>query len=65
MNEKFSRCQELNQYYNVYWNVEDEDLHLALVLRTNQDGVSYKNGWVGFGVSVNGGMRGADIAIAR
>jgi len=56
---KFGRCQSLNPAYDVYWNVAGNDLTLALHLR------GYPKGWVGIGTSVNGGMRGADIAVAR
>jgi len=55
----FSRCQKLDDNYDVYWNVQNNDLTLALHQR------KFPQGWVGIGTSVNGGMRGADIAIAR
>jgi hypothetical protein len=56
---EFNRCQALNENYDVYWNIEGNDLTLGLHQR------AFPHGWVGIGTSVNGGMRGADIAVAR
>lgn len=59
---KFSRCQSLNSVYDLYWNIEGNDLIVGVHL---QAGSLFQNGWVGLGTSVNGGMRGADIAVTR
>jgi len=52
----FARCATLLPQYDIYWNVNGDNVIIALNLRGN------KGGWLGFGVSVNGGMKGADIA---
>jgi hypothetical protein len=58
---KFTRCQTLSTNYDLYWSIQDNDLHIGI----NLHGTEYQNGWVGFGISKNGGMRGADISVAR
>ncbi len=55
----FQRCFTLDTNYDVYWNISGDDVIIALQMRAN-DG-----GWFGFGIAGNGGMRGADIALAR
>lgn len=42
----------------MYWRIEGEEIVVALDLQTF--GV-----WMGWGISVNGGMEGADLAVAR
>lgn len=42
-----------------YWSISGNDLTVGIRLQ------GIVNGWVGMGVSLNGGMRGADIAVVR
>jgi len=39
----------------VHWKIEDDTLHLAVAAKAK--------GWVGFGLSENGGMQGADVVL--
>lgn len=39
----------------IHWNIQDDRINLAVAVRAT--------GWVGFGISENGGMRGADMVI--
>ena len=53
--------------YDLYWNISEviepikqEELHLI----TAELHVKNANGWIGFGISPNGGMQGSDIITA-
>lgn len=55
----FARCQDLTPNYHIYWRVVGDDVVIALNLKGNP------GGWLGFGISINGGMKGADIVVAQ
>lgn len=42
--------------FNLYWNFTDTDITFKAVARTN--------GWLGFGLSPNGGMYNSDVVLA-
>ena len=39
----------------IHWNIDDHQIHIAVAARAT--------GWLAFGLSENGGMRGADVVI--
>jgi len=56
---EYQRGEILSSEYLLFWSVDDakKNINLAAVVHTE--------GWVGFGLSANGGMKGADIAVLR
>eukprot|EP00004_Rigifila_ramosa_P007335 TRINITY_DN182_c0_g1_i3.p1 TRINITY_DN182_c0_g1~~TRINITY_DN182_c0_g1_i3.p1 ORF type:complete len:568 (-),score=136.72 TRINITY_DN182_c0_g1_i3:17-1675(-) len=52
----FPRCQKVDSTTTVYWRLDEDVLAVGLDVAT-------VGGWVGFGISSNGGMKGADIVI--
>jgi len=58
LGEQFSRCETMDSFYSLFWNISGNELTVGIH-------VQIKDAWAGVGTSVNGGMRGADIAVAR
>eukprot|EP00004_Rigifila_ramosa_P007337 TRINITY_DN182_c0_g2_i1.p1 TRINITY_DN182_c0_g2~~TRINITY_DN182_c0_g2_i1.p1 ORF type:complete len:566 (-),score=123.84 TRINITY_DN182_c0_g2_i1:40-1737(-) len=52
----FPRCQKVDSTITAYWRLDENLLAVGLDVAT-------VGGWVGFGISANGGMKGADIVI--
>lgn len=59
----FPRCQKLTNNYDVYWKVEGDKTTGNITFGLHLRGMARP--WVGLGVSINGGMKGADIAVTR
>jgi hypothetical protein len=55
-NTPFANTAVLNDNVNLQWNFTATDIFFRLAIRTN--------GWVGFGLSPNGGMANSDIMLA-
>ncbi|XP_023233136.1 DBH-like monooxygenase protein 1 homolog [Centruroides sculpturatus] len=53
--EKWSRYLKLDQNYEVWWNVERDEIIFQLEVATK--------GWIGFGISLTGEMTGSDVVI--
>lgn len=56
---EFSGCAKLDDNYDLYWKLEQQDIIFAFSVRNNI------GGWIGLGISENGGMKGADIMVAQ
>ncbi|KAJ3175795.1 hypothetical protein HDU87_005789 [Geranomyces variabilis] len=54
----FPNCQMLDPRYALHWNVHGDQITYGVTVD-----VDVAANWVGFGVSDNGGMRGADITL--
>lgn len=57
---EFPNCKLLSSSYALHWKVDQAAGYITLAL--DVDG---SRGWVAFGISEAGGMRGADIMVAR
>ena len=55
-NTYFANTADLSRDVNIKWNFTTEDIYFRLNIKTN--------GWVGFGLSPNGGMLNSDVIIA-
>ncbi|KAJ3156054.1 hypothetical protein HDU89_005618 [Geranomyces variabilis] len=55
---EFPNCQVLDPRYALHWNVHGDQITYGVTVD-----VDVAANWVGFGVSDNGGMRGADITV--
>ena len=52
----FSRSEDLvTDKYRFLWNIEDDNITVEVQVQTK--------GWVGFGLSPNGDMKGSDVVI--
>ena len=52
----FLRSEDLvTDKYRLLWNIEDDNITVEVQVLTK--------GWVGFGLSPNGGMKGSDVVI--
>ena len=53
---EFSRTENLvEDIYRLYWNTEVDNVTIEVQVKTK--------GWVGFGISPNGDMKGSDVII--
>ena len=56
--ERYSNFKLLSSpSYELYWDVDEPSRNLSLAVRVNT------TGWVGFGVSPNGGMPNSDVVM--
>ena len=54
---RFSATADDNGQYGIYWNFDLDTETISFAVRVNT------TGWVGFGLSSNGGMPGSDVVI--
>ena len=54
---RFSATADDNGQYEIYWNFDLDTEAISFAVRVNT------TGWVGFGLSSNGGMPGSDVVI--
>ena len=54
---KYNFRKVLHPQYTLYWNYNPTDSNLTFAVRVQT------TGWVGFGISPNGGMVGSDVVI--
>ena len=55
-NTVFANTAVLDTDVNLQWNFTDTDIHFRLAIRTS-------GGWLGFGLSPNGGMANSDVML--
>ncbi|XP_019853641.1 PREDICTED: DBH-like monooxygenase protein 2 homolog [Amphimedon queenslandica] len=57
LESKYNFRKVLHPHYTLYWNYNPTDSNLTFAVRVET------TGWVGFGISPNGGMVGSDMVI--
>ncbi|XP_023242134.1 DBH-like monooxygenase protein 2 homolog [Centruroides sculpturatus] len=53
--QNFDRHSKLDDNYEIWWSTDEESITFQVEVATR--------GWVGFGISPNGGMEGSDVVI--
>ena len=54
---EYNNSKELNSRYELCWNFDAATQNLSIAVRVNT------TGWIGFGISPNGGMPNSDVVI--
>lgn len=72
--EDYARSQVLSPVMSIYWNVDTANNNITIAVEAQTTGTALQRdldnpnllvqpGWIGFGLSANGGMYGADVFV--